>query len=89
MLTYLMLTHASQLCPGAVVACLDKLIKPLYATVTSKVKPNSVKQEEEKLDELKRAAMRAVINLMNVPGAGRSLVDLVALFFAGKFRHIG
>ena len=64
----------SQLCPGAVLAKLDKLVEPLKVTVTTKVKANAVKQEFEKNDELKRSALRAVVALMTVPGAGESRV---------------
>ena len=59
-----------QLCPGAVLQKLDKLVEPLRTTVTTKVKANAVKQEYEKQDELKRSAMRAVAALMAIPGAG-------------------
>ena len=71
MLTYLMVARVAQLCPAAVLAKLDKLVEPLRATVTTKVKANAVKQEYEKQDELKRSAMRAVAALMTVPGAGK------------------
>ena len=60
-----------QLCPGAVLTKLDKLVEPLRTTVTTKVKANAVKQEYEKQDELKRSAMRAVAALMAIPGAGK------------------
>ena len=36
----------------------------------SKVKANSVKQEFEKQDELKRSAMRAIAALLTVPDSG-------------------
>ena len=65
------LFRVSQLCPGAVLQKLDKLVEPLKLTCTTKVKANSVKQEYEKQDELKRSAMRAVASLMNIPGADK------------------
>merc|ERR1712083_1208639 len=71
MLTYLMVARVAQLCPGAVLTKLDKLVEPLKLTVTTKVKANAVKQEYEKQDELKRSAMRAVAALMHVPGADK------------------
>ena len=40
--------RVSQLCPGAVLQKLDKLVEPLKLTCTTKVKANSVKQEYEK-----------------------------------------
>ena len=63
--------RVSQLCPGAVLQKLDKLVEPLKLTCTTKVKANSVKQEYEKQDELKRSAMRAVAALMNIAGADK------------------
>ena len=53
-------------------AGLDRLVEPLRATCTTKVKAHSVKQEFEKQDELKRSALRAVVALLNVPDAGES-----------------
>lgn len=52
-------------------AGLDRLVEPLRATCTTKVKAHSVKQEFEKQDELKRSALRAVAALLNVPDAGK------------------
>ncbi|XP_052763076.1 cullin-associated NEDD8-dissociated protein 1-like [Mya arenaria] len=72
MLTYLMLVRLSHLCPSAVLQRLDRLVEPLRATCTTKVKANSVKQEFEKQDELKRSAMRAVAALLAVPDADKS-----------------
>jgi len=71
MLTYLMVARVSQLCPGAVLQKLDRLVEPLKLTCTTKVKANSVKQEYEKQDELKRSAMRAVAALLTIPGADK------------------
>ena len=48
------------------------LFEPLRATLTTKVKANSVKQEYEKQDELKRSAMRAVLALLSISDAGKS-----------------
>jgi len=71
MLTYLMVSRVSQLCPGAVLQRLVELVEPLKLTCTTKVKANSVKQEYEKQDELKRSAMRAIAALLLVPGADK------------------
>ena len=49
---------------------LERIIEPLRATCSTKVKANSVKQEFEKQDELKRSAMRAVVALLQLPDAG-------------------
>lgn len=40
----------------------------------SKVKANSVKQEHEKQDELKRSALRAFLALQQIPDAGKELL---------------
>lgn len=72
MLTYLMVARLAALCPAQVVQRLDRLVEPLKNTVTLKVKANSVKQEYEKQDELKRAALRAVSSLSVIPDAGKS-----------------
>ncbi|KAL5015536.1 hypothetical protein ScPMuIL_009806 [Solemya velum] len=72
MLTYLMLVRLAHLCPNAVLQRLDRLVEPLRATCTTKVKAHSVKQEFEKQDELKRSAMRAVASLLAIPDADKS-----------------
>jgi len=80
MLTYLMVARLASLCPSQVHQRLDRLIEPLKNTVTMKVKANSVKQEYEKQDELKRAALRAVSALSSIPDADKHipLVEFVA-----------
>ena len=59
---------------------MDRLIEPLRITCTTKVKANSVKQEFEKQDELKRSAMRAFLALMAIPDADKN--HLVSDFMA-------
>lgn len=72
MLTFLMLTRLASLCPAAVFQRLDRLVEPLKATCSTKVKAGSVKQEFEKQEELRRSAMRAVAALLAVPEVERS-----------------
>lgn len=72
MLTFLMLARLVSLCPAAVLQRLDRLVEPLKATLTTKVKAGSVKQEFEKQEELRRSAMRAVAALLAVPEVERS-----------------
>jgi len=50
---------------------LDKIVEPLKQTCMLKIKANSVKQEFEKMEELKRSAMRAVVNLQTIPDASK------------------
>ncbi|XP_022354023.1 cullin-associated NEDD8-dissociated protein 2 isoform X4 [Enhydra lutris kenyoni] len=72
MLTFIMLARLATLCPAPVLQRVDRLIEPLRATCTAKVKAGSVKQEFEKQDELKRSAMRAVAALLTIPEVGKS-----------------
>ncbi|XP_054071793.1 cullin-associated NEDD8-dissociated protein 1-like isoform X1 [Rissa tridactyla] len=72
MLTFIMLARLSTLCPSAVLQRLERLIEPLRATCSTKVKAGSVKQEFEKQDELKRSAMRAVAALLTIPEVEKS-----------------
>uniref|UniRef100_A0A1B6MPH3 Uncharacterized protein n=1 Tax=Graphocephala atropunctata TaxID=36148 RepID=A0A1B6MPH3_9HEMI len=72
MLAYLMVARLAQLVPTAVLQRLEKLVEPLRHTCTMKVKANSVKQEFEKQDELKRSAMRAVAALLTIPDAEKN-----------------
>ncbi|XP_039224389.1 cullin-associated NEDD8-dissociated protein 1-like isoform X2 [Crotalus tigris] len=51
MLTFIMLARLSTLCPNAVLQRLERLVEPLRATCSTKVKAGSVKQEFEKQDE--------------------------------------
>ncbi|KAM9277116.1 cullin-associated NEDD8-dissociated protein 1-like isoform 2-T2 [Morus bassanus] len=72
MLTFIMLARLSTLCPNAMLQRLERLIEPLRATCSTKVKAGSVKQEFEKQDELKRSAMRAVAALLTIPEVEKS-----------------
>nr|XP_055072782.1 cullin-associated NEDD8-dissociated protein 2 [Misgurnus anguillicaudatus] len=72
MLTFIMLARLSKLCPSSVVQRLDRLVEPLKATCTTKVKAGSVKQEFEKQEELRRSAMRAVAALLSISEVEKS-----------------
>jgi len=72
MLTYLMLIRLSNLCPSAVLNRIDSLVEPLKSICVSKVKSNAVKQENEKLEEMKRSALRAFLALVSIPDADKS-----------------
>ncbi|XP_034668660.1 cullin-associated NEDD8-dissociated protein 1 isoform X1 [Drosophila subobscura] len=79
MLTYLMTARLAVLCPDKVLLRLDQFIQQLRDTCTHKVKANSVKQEYEKQDELKRSALRAVSALSQIPKAKKNqhLIDFL------------
>ncbi|XP_014662099.1 PREDICTED: cullin-associated NEDD8-dissociated protein 1-like [Priapulus caudatus] len=72
MLTYLMLVRLASLCPSVTLQRVDRLVEPLKNTCLAKVKANSVKQEYEKQDELKRSALRAVAALLGIPDADKN-----------------
>ncbi|XP_004613286.2 cullin-associated NEDD8-dissociated protein 2 [Sorex araneus] len=74
MLTFIMLARLATLCPVPVLQRVDRLIEPLRATCTAKVKAGSVRQEFEKQDELKRSALRAAAALLTIPEVGKSPV---------------
>ena len=60
-----------------IITGIDKLIEPLKTTIYFKVKANSVKQEYEKQEELKRSALRAVSALSCIPDSGMLSILLV------------
>lgn len=53
---------------------IDSLVDPIKSICTSKVKSNSVKQENEKLEDLKKSAIRAFMALLSIPDAGKLLL---------------
>ncbi|KAF2879367.1 hypothetical protein ILUMI_26814 [Ignelater luminosus] len=73
MLTYLMVEHLAQLRPKEVLQEMDNIIQPLSATCTMKVSPRSVQQEFERLDELKKCAMRTLLALQKIPNIETNL----------------
>ena len=81
MLAHLMLIKLSVLVPGAVWQRLDKIMEAIKLTITSKVKNDSVKQEYDKQEEIKKSALRAIYALTKVPEAERSpaVMDVITL----------
>lgn len=67
---------------------LDRLVEPLRVTCTMKVRANSVKQEYEKQDELKRAAMRAVSVLLTIPDAGKCTNELLSAYSYSRYNYL-
>ena len=63
---------------------LDKLMEPLRTTVQSQVKANSVKQEFEKQEEMKRSAIKCVVALLAIPDAGKYLSLSLSLSLTGS-----
>ena len=71
MLTFLMVVRLSILCPTIVSQRLEFLLHPLRAILQSKVKANSIKQEFEKHDELRRAAIKVFLALQQIKDANK------------------
>uniref|UniRef100_A0A8R1TWV1 TIP120 domain-containing protein n=1 Tax=Onchocerca volvulus TaxID=6282 RepID=A0A8R1TWV1_ONCVO len=81
LLTYLMLARLAALCPSQVLQRLDSLCEPLKTQIQARAKTNAVKQENDKQDELRRAALRVVVALQHIPEADRQqqFADLLAI----------
>lgn len=72
-LCFLFLRRLVHAAPNAVAQRLEPFTVEITKVLQSKVKPNAVKQEAEKTDELKRSALRAVHALTLLPDAGKQL----------------
>ena len=72
-LCFLFIRRLVQSAPLSVVQRVDPFVTEMTKLLLSKVKQNAVKQEQEKNDELKRAALRAVHSLTLLPEAGELL----------------
>ncbi|KRX92206.1 Cullin-associated Nedd8-dissociated protein 1 [Trichinella pseudospiralis] len=70
-LTFLIVIRLTTLCPNELLQRLINIVEPLKQVCLKKLKTNSVKQEYELQDELKRSALRAVIAIQNLPTAGK------------------
>uniref|UniRef100_A0A915PP10 TATA-binding protein interacting (TIP20) domain-containing protein n=1 Tax=Setaria digitata TaxID=48799 RepID=A0A915PP10_9BILA len=81
LLTYLMLARLAALCPSQVLQRLDGLCEPLKTQIQARAKANAVKQENDKQDELRRAALRVVVALQRIPEADRQqhFADLLTI----------
>ncbi|VDN94136.1 unnamed protein product [Brugia pahangi] len=81
LLTYLMLARLASLCPSQVLQRLDSLCEPLKTQIQARAKANAVKQENDKQDELRRAALRVVVALQRIPEADRQqqFADLLSI----------
>ncbi|TPX36593.1 hypothetical protein SmJEL517_g01294 [Synchytrium microbalum] len=79
-LCHLMLQRLVFLSPTALQQRLDNATEPLKATMNSKPKPNAVKQEIEKLNELIRSAVITMLvlgRLAEVPGTAIKFEELL------------
>ncbi|KAF7493771.1 Cullin-associated Nedd8-dissociated protein 1 [Sarcoptes scabiei] len=72
MLTFLILIRLSDLCPSAILQHLESIVGLLKETCFAKLKSNSVKQEYEKQDELRRSAIRAFVAIYRIRDADKN-----------------
>jgi len=72
LLNLLMLTRLSQTCSTQMAQRIDGFAELIMPLLQLKPKPNSVKQESDKLDELKRACIRTILSLKRVSALDRS-----------------
>jgi cullin-associated NEDD8-dissociated protein 1 len=66
---HVLLTNLAVLAPGAVSSSLDRLVDPLTATLTAKMKSDAVKQEVDRNEDMLRSCLRAISALSTLPGA--------------------
>ncbi|OQV25143.1 Cullin-associated NEDD8-dissociated protein 1 [Hypsibius exemplaris] len=71
-LCFLFIRRLVQSAPLSVTQRVDQFVVEIVKLLQSKAKPNAVKQEHEKNDELKRAALRAVHSLTLLPESDKS-----------------
>lgn len=64
-----LLSTLAVLAPGAVSSSLDRLVEPLTATLTAKVKSDAVKQEVDRNEDMLRSCLRAISAVNTLPSA--------------------
>lgn len=64
-----LLSTLAVLAPGAVSSSLDRLVEPLTATLTAKVKSDAVKQEVDRNEDMLRSCLRAISAVNTLPAA--------------------
>ncbi|KAJ7551602.1 hypothetical protein O6H91_06G021400 [Diphasiastrum complanatum] len=69
---HLILSKLAEKCPSAVLAVVDTLVEPLERTVTTKMKPDAVKQEVDRNEDMIRSALRAIESLNRISGDASS-----------------
>ena len=90
-LCFLFIRRLVQSAPLSVVQRVDPFVTEMTKLLLSKVKQNAVKQEQEKNDELKRAALRAVHSLTSSPGSRwtSQWKEIIKFFFKNdEFRKL-
>uniref|UniRef100_A0A1I7RSB0 TIP120 domain-containing protein n=2 Tax=Bursaphelenchus xylophilus TaxID=6326 RepID=A0A1I7RSB0_BURXY len=72
LLNLLMLTRLAQTCSAQVAQRIDRFADLLSPLLVLKAKESSVKQESDKIEELKRACIRTILSLKRIPAMERS-----------------
>ncbi|KAG0632469.1 hypothetical protein M758_1G330700 [Ceratodon purpureus] len=65
---HLILSKLAAKCGGAVLAVMDALVDPLEKTIQHKTKPDAVKQEVDRNEDMIRSALRAIDSLNRISG---------------------
>ncbi|XP_024383560.1 cullin-associated NEDD8-dissociated protein 1 isoform X1 [Physcomitrium patens] len=65
---HLILSKLAAKCGGAVLAVMDALVEPLEKTIQHKTKPDAVKQEVDRNEDMIRSALRAIDSLNRISG---------------------
>lgn len=65
---HLILSKLAEKGGAAVLAVLDALVEPLEKTVTNRTKPDAVKQEIDRNEDMIRSALRAIDSLNRLSG---------------------
>ncbi|KAL3700206.1 hypothetical protein R1sor_018228 [Riccia sorocarpa] len=65
---HLILSKLADKCGPAVLAVQDALVEPLEKTVTNKTKPDAVKQEVDRNEDMIRSTLRAIESLNRISG---------------------
>lgn len=72
MLTFLIVARLCKVDPQDVLLRLDEFAAALQPIISAQAKQNAVAQETERIEELKKAAVRAVHALSHIPGAEKN-----------------
>jgi cullin-associated NEDD8-dissociated protein 1 len=69
---HLILSKLADKCPSAVLAVLDSLVDPLQKTIYFRPKPDAVKQEVDRNEDMLRSAFRVIASLNRISGGDSS-----------------
>lgn len=86
MLVHLIFGKLANLAPASILPVLDQLVAPLTETLNTTPKRNAVQQDEDRVNELIRSAVKACRLINTIPGAETStgFQDIINKVIAGK-----